>query len=142
MGHMGHYIWEGVMTNLIHRAGSIRRGQLLAVLVVAFSVHAMAQFEVAPDHFDSNTSVEKKRAAKPTTTESRTHVGAVPANVASTKAQSFGQRAVVVQEGQPATSTVVAGTQQSVASTKPTTKKEAARRKKRAAERVALASTN
>jgi len=102
----------------------------------------MAQFEIAPDHFDSNTVVGKKQAAKLATAKPRAHVGAVPASTASTKAQSSGQSAAVVHKGQLATSAAIAGTQQSAASTKPTTKSEAARRKNRAAERVALASTH
>lgn len=124
------------MTNLIQRVGSIRRGPLVALLVAAFSVHAIAQFEIAPDHFDSNTSVEKKRSAKPATAKPRAQAAASPANAAK-KAQG----SVVARSGQPGT-TSVAGSGSSAASNKSTTKKEAARRKKRAAETVAQASTH
>lgn len=102
----------------------------------------MAQFEVAPDHFDSNTSVEKKQATKPATAKPRTQVAASSANAASSKTQGSAQNTVVAYNSQPGTGTAVAGSQSSAASTKSTTKKEAARRKKRAAEKFALATTH
>src|SRR5215467_11936208 len=101
---------EEAMTNLIHRVGSLRRGQLVAFLVVTFSVHAMAQFEVAPDHFDSNPSVEKKQAVKPATAKPRAQVAASTANAAS-KAQGSSQNAGVVHKGQPGRTAGVAGSE-------------------------------
>lgn len=127
------------MTNLIQRVGSASWGELVALLVVALSVHAMAQFEVAPDHFDSNTSVEKKHAFKQATATLQRKVAASPTDAANVKAQGFGQGAVVARNGVLGTTIVVAGSESGAAFTKSTTKKEAARRKKRA-EKLALAS--
>lgn len=45
---------------------------LIPVAALVFSVPALAQFEVSPDHFDSNGSSRKKQAAKPASTKHKT----------------------------------------------------------------------
>jgi hypothetical protein len=117
-------------------------GRLIVIVTLAFSVRAVAQFEVAPDHFDSNPSVEKKQAAKPAVKTTRVRTATLSAKTgAHAQAQGAGQTAAIAQTGSAGSAN---GTpdQANSGSAKPATKVQSAKRKKRAGEKVTLAATH
>lgn len=54
--------------------------RLVTIAVLGFSIPAFAQFEVAPDHFDSNPSPAKKQALKAPVNKAKTHAAPTSGN--------------------------------------------------------------
>ena len=112
---------------------------LMTLVALALSVPALAQFEVSPDHFDANPSIEKKQTAKPVATKAKTQ-SAASANAADKKKTNGPAQATVVPISGKTSRENSAAT---VTSKNSATKTSAAKRKKPvSADKVALASTH
>jgi hypothetical protein len=124
------------------RRVSFRLAQLMILTAVAFSVPALAQFEVSPDHFDPTLPTDKRQAAKPTATKAKGQSAASSASTAKNQSNGVVQASIVASRGKtsdPNPATRQAATRMTAAKSKAIAAK---RKKPAAADKLALATTH
>lgn len=119
----------------------LRFPQLMLLMALVFSAPAWAQFEIAPDHFDANTTADKKQPAKAKPVKRANQSASLSAKTNEKHEAGFSQTDVA--SGNHTINSSVAAGQHRDSGKNPTSsgKTAAAGRKRTATKKVTLAST-